>query len=302
MVCLLIITWFRYQKLTDGDKKSSSNAYSIVFFALSLVLWEYNLFDNDYRFEVFTTIIADALLLVGTVFFNHGVLMKGSTSKYSAIKIVPIISIVCICISNLLINYSNGKLLIGYSLCLLFTLVTFLIVSIKLFFYYKNMKMVEIGIFSIVSFMGLFTTMLLSVAYYDDMHYFDLIKVFLLFFTFSVYFILSNLAYSFLQEIVNHKFVQVFTSYGENKEEKPFDPHSLNDINDLISDDKIEELVEKLLTSSRYDKERMTSLLLIANRLSSINTEKVRETVTEEEYHVERHRIVDSLISLVNEK
>ena len=307
MIGLLVSTWLRYQNLTANDTTKSSNSYSILFFALALFLWEFNLFFHDPaepQYEVFTTIIADALLLVGTTFFNNRALMKGYKSKYSAIKVVPILSIVSIVLSNVFMLFSDGNMLIDFSICLLFTLVTFVIISVKLFFYYKNMNMIEIGIFAITAFMGLFTTLILSIAFpkTQDVNLFLAIKTFLLLSTVGVYFILANLAYSFLQETVNHQFVKVFTTASNNNGTAVASQNTEQDINDLISNNKIEEVVEVLLASSRYDKERMTLLLLLANRLSSINTEKVRDTISDDDYRINRNKIVDSLITLVNDK
>lgn len=76
-------------------------------------------------------------------------------------------------------------------------------------------------------------------------------------------------------------------------------PAAGQNINRLIAEDKIEEVIEILLASPQNSHERMNAILLLANRLTSINTAKLRETVDYNTYRIDRNKIVDSLIKLV---
>lgn len=300
MISLLLNIWIRYiqvEKSTSSTRNKNSN--SILLFALALLLWEYNLFDNDYRYEVFTTILVDGLLLVAATYFNNGIL-TGGTSRYSAVKSVPVVSILLILASNVLINYNGENLLIGYSLALAYTLFTFIVISIRLFIYYNNKNLPEIGIAACLLFAGLFLTIILSITYSDNRTVFDWTKAFYLISTFGLYLIFANLSFNFLQDIINKQYTKVFTGLDSNAPQNRSTANSKQEINRLIAEDKLEELIEILLESSQNDSEMMTSVLLLANRLTSINTARLRDTMNYDTYRVDRNKIIDSLIEITN--
>lgn len=303
MICLILNVWVRYiqaEKRTSANRNKNSN--SLLLFALALLLWEYNLFDTDYRYEVFTTILVDGLLLVATTYFNNGILLNGKATKYAAVKSVPAISILLIFVSNILINHDPKNLLLGYSLALVFTLFTFIVLSVYLFSYYKNRNLLEIGIVSCLLFSSLYLTIVLSIFYSDNPVMFGWMKAFYLISTFGLYLIFANLSFNFLQDIIKEQYSKIYTGFLPNEAEVPAQakaPVAGQNINRLIAEDKIEEVIEILLASPQNSHERMNAILLLANRLTSINTAKLRETVDYNTYRIDRNKIVDSLIKLV---
>ena len=305
MISLILNIWIRYiqiEKKTNANRNKNSN--SLLLFSLALFLWEYNLFDTDYRYEVFTTIIVNGLLLVAVTYFNNGILLNAGNSKYGAVKSVPAISILLIFISNILINNYPQNLLIGYSLSLAYTLFTFLVISVRLFWYYKAKNLIEIGIVSCLLFTGLYFSIILSIVYAENLIMFGWIKAFYLISTFGLYLIFANLSFNFLQDIINQQYSKIFTGLispdpeTTKKEVNPVD--SGFDLNRLIAEDKLEEVIEILLATSKNNSNMMASILLLANRLTNINTAKLRDTIDYGTYRMDRNKIVDSLIQLVS--
>ena len=248
MIGLILNIWIRYiqiEKATNANR--SKNSHSLLLFALALLLWEYNLFDTDYRYEVFTTIVVDGLLLVAVTYFNNGILLNGGRSKYSAVKAVPVVSILLILISNVLINNYPENLLIGYSLALAYTLFTFVVTSVRLFWYYQSRNLIEIGVFSCLIFAGLYLTIILSIIYSVNPVMFAWMKAFYLISTFGLYLIFSNLSFNFLQDILNQQHSRIFTGFIA-KDAIP-SGQTMNvaipedDIYKLIAGDKLEEVI-----------------------------------------------------------
>lgn len=316
MIGLILVTWVRYlhtAKNTNTDRNKNSN--SMLFFALALFMWEYNLFDTDYRYEVFTTIVVDGLLLVAATYFNDGILLGGQKTTYAAVRSVPVVSIVLIFLSNVVINncpvdtgsaaINLRNLLFGYSMALGYTLFTCVVISYRLFRYYQNRNLPEIGIVSCVLFAGLFLTILLSIIFESGSPVvIGWIKAFYLITTFGLYLVFANLSFNFLQDIIQQGYFKMFSSAAAagpaaTQETPPISNPAL-EIQRLIVADKIEEVVEMLLAEPNQDTTRMTTLIMLANQLSSINTARIRDTIDKETYRQSRNRIVDGLLKVVN--
>lgn len=303
IVGLMLNIWIRYvqtEKSTSVNRNKNSN--SLLFFALALILWEYNLFDTDYRFEVFTTIVVDGLFLVATTYFNDGVLLNSRKGKYQSVKTVPIVSILLIFASNILINNFSDNLLIGYSLALVYTLFTFIVISVRLFWYYERRNLIELAVVSCLLFLGLYFTIILSIVYPDNPEIFAWTKAFYLISTFGLYLVFANLSFNFLQDMLNQRYSKVFTGlvddHYEETNQRVKDAILEQNIKTLIAEDRLEEVVEILLAAPQKDNMTMASILMLANRLTNINTAKLRDTINFETYRMERSKIVDSLINL----
>ncbi len=91
VVGFILYIWVKYSAISPDKNEKTSN--SLLYFSAALVLWEYNLFDTDYQYEIYSTIIVNGLLLMGITYFNHGVLMTRTNSPYRAVKSVPVVSI-----------------------------------------------------------------------------------------------------------------------------------------------------------------------------------------------------------------
>lgn len=316
MIGLILVTWVRYlytAKNINTDRNKNSN--SMLFFALALLMWEYNLFDTDYRYEVFTTIVVDGLLLVAATYFNDGILLGGQKTTYAAVRSVPVVSIVLIFLSNVVINNcpvntdsaatNQQNLLFGYSMALGYTLFTCIVISYRLFRYYQNRNLPEIGIVSCILFAGLFLTIVLSIIFESGAPVtIGWIKAFYLITTFGLYLVFANLSFNFLQDIIQQGYFKMFSNAAAASpsavQETPPNSNPALEIQRLIVADKIEEVVEMLLAEPNQDATRMTTLIMLANQLSSINTARIRDTIDNETYRQSRNRIVDGLLKVVH--
>lgn len=303
VVGLFINVWIRYAKIEHEESAAKTkNSYSIFFFILAMVLWEYNLFDLDYKYEIFTTIIVDSLLLVAATYFNDGTLVYNSNGrhKYLSVKIIPSITIIFIAICNVLVNMYRDNYFIGYFIPLVYTFVTFIILSIRLVIYFNNKRLLEIGIAACLLFLCLYVSIVASIFYSSNEALFAWAKICYLVSTFGLYLVFSNLAFTFYQEVVNKKYTKIFVSdtSGTQIEHMPLDK-GRDFFYKLINEDKIEEVV-KILLEEKDSSNDINAVLLLGNRITNLNMEKVRGIVTDEQFRSERNKIVNGLIEIVN--
>ena len=306
IVAFIINIWWRYIKISK-ENKDQKNSYSLLLFACALLLWEYNLFDNDYRYEVITSLVVDGMLLTAIAYFSNGALLNSSIAFLKMVKLIPFITVGLIVLSNILINCFSGYVLIGYSLVLLYTFFTFGVLSYRIFSFFRNRNLIEIGIMSYVFFITLYISIILSIIYFDTTTptMFAWVKILYLIATFGVYITFTSLFFNFLQDFANQKFLRVFSSAHTDNNSllniKNLN-YSTDRFNELVAEDKIEELVEILLNTFKNNNDILTSILMLANQLSGINKDKLRNVITDSEYRVSRNRIVNSIIELNNQK
>ena len=55
-----------------------------------------------------------------------------------------------------------------------------------------------------------------------------------------------------------------------------------------------------MLNTAKNDSHKIASVLVLANRLTSTNTAKLRDIIDYDTYRIDRNKIVDSLIKLVD--
>jgi hypothetical protein len=302
MIGLMLNIWIRYQLIVKKNGIGSrKNSNSLLYFILGLIIWEFNLIDQDLEFEVMTTIIADSLFLVAVISFSNGVLWNAKP-KTSPTRYISVISILLILASHICVTNDNATHAIAYAIPLSYTLVIFILISHHLFLYYKSRKLIEIGFMCCFVFICLYATMVLPIFFSDDDIVFAWLKAMYLTFTFCLYMIFSNLSFNFLEDITNDKYFRIFSEVtaqqsGQSKDIIN-DEQGKPDLLKMIAADKLEEVIEFLLSSTKDDNETLTSVLILSNRLSSINTARLRETIDYDEYQLHRNKITDSVISL----
>lgn len=303
VISFFLYIWNKYRALRiDDDEK---NSYSLLFFSFALILFEYNLFDNDYRYEVITTIIVDSLLLVGVMFFNNGVLFsKIQINTNKVIQNIVIVSIVLLIVSNILITNFYDQPLIGYSLAILYTLITLFIISYRILLFFKQRDLLFIGLLNCLFFLGFFITIPISLVYSENTLVFNWTKICYLIFSFGIYIIMILLGFHFINDLLSQKMVKIFSNHPRNNSSSSIHNPDIplkELVHHLISKDRVEEIIEKLLSHYKTDSNKTNTVLMMANQIASLNTARLRGIVNNEEYNMNRARVVDGILSLLND-
>jgi len=307
LVCSVLVAgfilyiWIKYQRISPEKNQKMSS--SLLFFAIALLLWEYNLFDTDYQYEVYTTIIVDSLLLVGVTYFNNGILLGKTSSLYRAVKLIPVISILLIAGSHFMINYFEDKnnSWIGYSLAITYTLFTLFAISYRLLIFFRNRKFLGIGIMACLFFSGLFLSMFIPVVidHANEKQMFAWTKAVYLICSFGIFMIMTALVFSFINDLRSQQLSQIYTTpdqAGYARLQNIPNSQLKQQIHLLAVQDKIEEVLDKLIGYFRNDSPNLQTVILLAGQITALNTSRLRGVIHEDEYRKNRALLVERIL------
>ncbi|HRI60654.1 MAG TPA: hypothetical protein PK228_13045 [Saprospiraceae bacterium] len=298
----LLYIWNKYRLKESGIDRQSSK--SLLFFAIALLMWEYNLFDTDYKYEVYTTIIVNSFLLAGVTVFNNGLLFERQERLRRMSKSIPLTAVITIAGSHFLMVFFPDNTLAGYALAILHTLFTLAVITIRLFVYFRNRGFLGIGLMAALFFTGLFASIIISIFYSEHPVIFYWNKVMYLVCSFGVFMVLTSLCFNYIQDANTVQFSTIFTGNAsgelQNTVSDDSSPVALKqELSELIRKNKIEEIIEKMIKVYGSEPSKLHTILIIANQLSSLNTTMLRGLMDDKEYQMNRSRIVEKLLLLL---
>lgn len=304
-VLLMLYIWFRYQQIKKAMALQEPPDYGLLLYCAGLIIWEFNIYDSDMKFEAFSTIIVDVFLLSGTLFINPNFFIFRNPKireRWLGITLSVAAALILFCqiLFSLYDNY-----IYGYSISQIFTGFTCFVLSISLFQYFKARQLTGMGVITCLLFLVLFTSLVASLftsalgnwMNVSEKELFAWIKLSYLATSFGLFSVLIAVSFNWFNDLSHRLYLSIYTN-----EDKPVQKESSNELKNkiygLIKIDKLEEAIEELLSYHQNKNKSIHTVLMTANQLNRLGTEKIRGIISDEDYSLTRNKIAMNLINL----
>ncbi len=301
----MLYIWFRYQRIKQMMELQEPKDYGLLLYCAGLIMWEFNLYDNDMQFEAFTTILVNIFLLTGTSFINPDFfIFKNPKIREKWLLLAVILAIIFILFSQILFSLFDNYIY-GYSVSQVLTGFTCFVLGASAFQYFKVRQLTGIGILASLLLLilfssilaSLFTSTLASWTSISEKKLFAWIKLSYLTTSFGLFSVLSAISFNWFNDLSHRLYLSIYTKEGK----LPQDESSIelkHRIFTLIKNDQLEEVIEDLLSYYQNKSKSIHIVLMTANQLNRLSTEKIRGTISHENYDLARNRIAMNLIDL----
>lgn len=304
-VFLMLYIWFRYQQIRVAMALKEPPDYGLLLYSAALIIWEFNIFDDDIKFEAFATIIVDVFLLSGTSFINPNFFIFRNPQIREKWIIVILSVVATLMIASQILFSLFDNYIYGYSISQIFTGITCLILAASLFQYFKVRQLIGIGLFTCLLFLILYVSLITSLFTKSLATYLSIevkvmfawIKISYLTTSFGLFSVLIVLSFNWFSDLSHRLYTSIYTSQESFSPDKSSEELK-NKIYNLIKNDQLEEVIEELLAYYQNKNGSIHTVLMTANQLNRLGTEKIRGIISNENYELARNKIAMSLIDL----
>jgi len=304
---VLIYVWTRHMRIFKLSNVKRDKDYGLLLFSFAIFCWGLQsiLFINQNpMLSIFVLILTNAFALLGLTYFKQSIV---NFSNYKLAKVWAIIivstSILTYFYSIFIYTLSPDKYFLDYGHIPIhiYTVLTFLILAVFAYQVFKRKHLRGFGVLFcliiILHCVGYVCSQSKGVS--DE---YKLLNYYLLLIT-GVWILISVLMLSlnWLHDLRSQAYSRIYmnksltaTNNGKTKKSKS---EISSEVFNLIMQDKPEEVIDDLLYFAQHNSSNIDELLLIASNLNRLNTQKLRATIDNEEYSLERNKINEKLIN-----